>query len=77
MTERLTTTEAVCRLCWHLMHGEGMTTAQAAELVGRHWTSAYRMLESMSRYLPIYQDDDKVWQLEATKETSPGDRPGL
>lgn len=68
MTERLTTVEATCRLCWHLAHGEAMTTAQAAELIGYSRQGAWHVLSLMSRYWPIYQDDDGFWQLIMAKE---------
>lgn len=65
--KRLTTTEAVCRLCWHLFHGEAMTTEQAAQLTGLTTHGAYQMLCRMARYLPITQDpaDRETWMLEA------------
>ena len=61
--ERLGTVEATCRLAWHLVHGECMTTAQAAELIGYSRQGALRMLGVMSRYMPIFQDDDGLWQV--------------
>ena len=61
--ERLSTIEATSRLCWHLWHGEGLTTAQAAELVGYTERGARGVLAKISRYWPIYQDDDGMWQL--------------
>ena len=61
--ERLTTIEATCRLCWHLAHGEAMTTAQAAELIGYSRQGALRMLGAISRYMPVLQDEDGLWML--------------
>lgn len=66
--ERLTTVEATCRLCWHLWHGEGMTTAQAAELIGYSDGGAWRLLAAMSRYVPVYQDSDGFWRLLVSHE---------
>jgi DNA-binding IclR family transcriptional regulator len=63
MAERLTTIEATSRLCWHLALGEGLTTAQAAELIGYTRSSAWRLLSTLSRYWPIFQDDEGMWQL--------------
>jgi hypothetical protein len=60
--ERLSTIEATCRLCWHLANGEAMTTAQAAQLTGYSRQGALRMLNLMSRYLPLIQDEG-LWQL--------------
>ncbi len=61
--ERLTTIEATCRLCFHFVNGEAMTTAQAAELTGYSRQGALRMLSVMSRYLPLLQDEAGLWQL--------------
>jgi hypothetical protein len=40
-----------------------MTTAQAAELTGYSMRSVRRVLGKISRFWPIYQDDDGMWQL--------------
>ena len=61
--ERLTTIEATARLCWHLGLGEGMTTAQAAEMIGYAPRGARRLLGKISLFWPIYQGDDGTWQL--------------
>ena len=66
--ERLTTIEATARLCWHLGLGEALSTAQAAELIGYTHGSAWRMLSKLSRYWPIFQDEEGVWQLLWTNE---------
>ena len=60
--ERLSTIEATCRLCWHFVNGESMTTAQAAELTGFTRQGALRMLSVMSRYMPLTVEDG-LWQL--------------
>ena len=66
--ERLTTVEATCRLCWHLGLGEGMTTAQAAELIGYSTNGAWRLLCKISRFWPITQTDEGVWELVVLNE---------
>jgi hypothetical protein len=63
MGERLTTIEATCRLCWHFMHGEAMTTAQAAELIGYSRQGTLQMLYAISRYMPVLQGADGLWVL--------------
>jgi hypothetical protein len=68
MGERLTTIEATVRLCWHLIHGEAMTTAQAAELIGYSRQGAWQMLCAVSRYMPVFQDDEGLWQLVESGE---------
>lgn len=62
--ERLSTTEAVTRLCWRLVHGEAMTTTQAATLIGYPYNATYKMLCRMSRYVPMCQDDDGLWSVD-------------
>jgi hypothetical protein len=70
-SDRLTTTEAVCRLCWHLLHGEGLTTKQAQKLIGfRSRSAVWTMLSRMSGPLPIVQERG-VWMLMEKQE--PGD----
>lgn len=69
-TDRLTTTEAVCRLCWHLLHGEGLTTKQAQRLIGYTRSSTWTMLDRMAAYLPLVQERG-VWMLMDMQE--PGD----
>ncbi len=70
VSERLTTIEATCRLCWHLAHGEAMSTAQAAELIGYSPRGARKLLSAMSRYWPMYQDGDGLWQLIAMRDSN-------
>lgn len=70
--ERLTTIEATSRLCWHLWHGEGMTTSQAAELTGYSMSGIIRLLKGISRYWPIFQDEDGMWQMLWEDEDSSG-----
>ena len=70
-TDRLTTTEAVCRLCWHLLHGEGLTTKQAQKLIGYTRSATWTVLDRMSTYLPLVQDRG-VWMLMDMQESSDG-----
>ena len=65
---RLTTVEAVSRLCWHLGLGEALTTAQAAELIGYSQSGAWRLLSKISRFWPITQREDGLWELIVLNE---------
>ncbi len=46
-----------------------MSTAQAAELIGYSRQGTWHLLSVMSRYWPIYQDADGLWQLIAMQES--------
>ena len=63
MRGKLTLTEAISRLLWHLMHGEAMTNQQAAELTGYTRSGVYRLLCRMSRDVAITQDEKGFWYL--------------
>lgn len=63
MRGKLTLTEAISRLLWHLMHGEAFTSQEAADLTGYTRSGAYRLLCRMSRDIAITQDDEGFWYL--------------
>jgi hypothetical protein len=58
----LTVTERAAFIGWRLMSGDAWTTQEIATLMGMEWTSAYYMLNRISRLLPIYQDAQKRWK---------------
>jgi hypothetical protein len=68
MEERLTLTRAVTLLSWHFLHGEMITTAQAARMTGYTHGGAYRLLCEMSGAMPLVQDCQWRWQLESMLE---------
>lgn len=47
------TTERISVIVWQLAEGEALTTAQVAELAGISHDGAYKMLQKMSRAIPI------------------------
>ncbi len=55
-------------LVWYLAHGESFPTRDAARLTGLTHRGALRLLSGLSRVLPIYQDDDGLWQVVAMQE---------
>ena len=63
-----TPSERVALVVWWLAHGEGLTTKQVAQLVGLNENSSWRLMSRISRVLPIYQDEDMVWQVCAARE---------
>jgi len=65
--DEYTTTERVGLLVWHLAHGDGIRTADAAKLTGLGVEGARVMLCRLSRVIPIYQWHG-VWQVCALQE---------
>jgi hypothetical protein len=53
--EDMVITERAALVAWRLAHGEAMTTADAAEMVGVCERSAQRMMCKIARILPIVQ----------------------
>ena len=64
----LTTTERVGRVAYWLITGDGMRTADAAELAQVTRQRAWQMLCALSRVIPIYQDEAGFWQMCAMHE---------
>ena len=64
----LTCTERVAKLVWWLAQGDGIRTVDVAELAEVTRQHAWRMMCTISRVVPIYQDDDGFWQVCAMKE---------
>lgn len=63
-----TPSERVALVVWWLVHGEGLTTKQVAKITGLTMGTAWRLMARISRVLPIYQDDNYVWQLCVSRE---------
>jgi hypothetical protein len=55
-------------VAWHLAHGEGLRTADVARMMRLTRQGAFELLSVLSVVLPIYEDDDNVWQVCAIKE---------
>lgn len=62
MSRDTNTTERVAKVAWRLSTGGALTTAEAAQLAGITARGAWRMLDKLSRVLPIVQVDG-VWRL--------------
>ena len=58
-----TPSERVALVVWWLVHGEGLTTKQVASLAQISTRGAFDLMDRISRVLPIYQDEDYVWQV--------------
>lgn len=53
---------------FHLCRGEGLSTQAVVDVTGLDRSNAWRLMCALSIKLPIYQDDDGVWQLCAMRE---------
>ena len=60
-------TERVGVIVWQLAHGDALTTAQVAEIAGISYNGAYRMLQKLSRAIPILCFDGE-WMPAAMAE---------
>jgi len=65
--EDLVVTERAALVAWHLAHGEGMTIADIADMVGVHRSTARRMMMKLARVLPIIHEDGFWEALECTE----------
>jgi hypothetical protein len=63
-----TPSERAALVVWHLAHGDAFRTADAARMTGLSWDGADRLLGTLSRVIPIYQDDKGMWQVLAMRE---------
>ena len=59
--------ERAALLVWHLAHGDAFSTTDAAKMTGLSPQGARRLLASLSRVVPIYQDG-RLWQVLAMWE---------
>jgi hypothetical protein len=57
-----TPSERVAVVVWALMHGQRLTTRQVATLSGLSVQGAFGLMCRISRVLPLYQDEQNVWQ---------------
>lgn len=63
-SDRLPLVQAIGRLLWHFVAGEAMTTRQAAQLTGYSRRGVSHLLNELSTYWPICQDDCFLWYLD-------------
>jgi hypothetical protein len=60
--------ERAALVVWHLSHGDAFRTSEAARMTGLTWGGAERLLGAISRVIPIYQDDEGMWQVLSMRE---------
>lgn len=63
-----TVTERVGKVVWWLAKGEGLALCNVCSLTGMSESGAWKMLASLSRVIPIFADDEGVWQACELKE---------
>ena len=68
LSEDYSAQEKAALIAWHLAHGEGMTTGEVASLTGLTQSGAWRLMDRLSRVLPIYRDDGGMWSVCMLKE---------
>lgn len=56
-------TERVAIVVWRLRDGESLSTAEVALAVGLTNSGAWRLLQKLSRVLPVYQTDSGLWEM--------------
>lgn len=59
--------EKVALVVWHLAHGDGLSTANVADMTGLTRQGAWELMICLSRVLPIYQDGG-IWQVCTLRE---------
>lgn len=57
-----TTTERAAEITYMVMQGDEFTTLDIARRYSMTWAGADRMLNKISRRVPIYKDDDSKWR---------------
>jgi hypothetical protein len=64
--ERLTQVQAIGRLLYRFVHGESMSTRQAMELTGYSKQGVLDLLDALSTYWEITQDEHWRWYMLGT-----------
>lgn len=66
--ERKTPSQRMALVVFALANGEGLTTRNVMEMTRLGRRAAQKLMESLSGVLPIYRDEDDVWQICFTEE---------
>ena len=54
--------EKASSIAWRIANGQEFTVREVAEDFGITWQGAYRMLNTISRVIPIAPDDRGMWK---------------
>ena len=68
--DEMTAQERAALLGWWFAHGECMTTAQAARLIGLDWEGTRVLLSKLARVIPIYRSASGAWEVCAMGEAA-------
>jgi hypothetical protein len=68
MTDDQTPEERAALVTWHLAHGDAFQTSEVCSMTGLTRQGAYRLLCKVSRVVPIFQDEEGMWQVMAMRE---------
>ena len=49
---------------WYMAAGMALSTSEVAQLTGLTRDSALRLMYRISRVLPIYQDNERIWRVQ-------------
>lgn len=58
----LTAQERAAKVTWELAEGNGMTTAQVAEMTGLSTMGAWHLMQRVCRVAPVTQDEGGEWR---------------
>ena len=54
--------ERAAKIDFMFAEGHALTTSQVADLVGLTYDGARKLLQVVTRVIPIYQDDSGLWR---------------
>jgi hypothetical protein len=57
-----TPSERVALVAWYMAFGVALSTKEIAKLTGLSKNSTLRLMWRISRVLPIYQDETRIWR---------------
>lgn len=57
-----TPSERAALVAWYMAHGMGLSTREVADLTHLNRRRAWELMCRISRIIPIFQDDDRVWR---------------
>jgi DNA-binding IclR family transcriptional regulator len=57
-----TAQERAAAVAWYLCEGEAMSVANICSITGLSESGVSRLMDRLVRKLPIFRDDDGIWQ---------------
>lgn len=62
-TVPVTPSERVALVVWYMAHGMALAPSEIVQLTNLSSSAAWRMMCTISRVIPIYQDDKGIWRV--------------